>query len=493
MSNSRILIVDDTPANIKVLSDLLREDYALSVATSGQAALELAFAADSRPDLVLLDVMMPEMDGYEVCRRLKANERTRDIPVIFVTAMHEVDDEAKGFELGAVDYVTKPVSPPIVKSRVRSAVGLRMKSQELQALSGKLAKYLSPQVYQAIFEGRTQATVESRRKKLSIFFSDIVGFTATTERMEAEEISGLLNSYLEAMSRICIKHGGTIDKFIGDAILIFFGDPTSRGEKEDAVACVSMAMEMREALVELRKQWYARGIETPFQVRIGINSGYCTVGNFGSTERIDYTIIGSQVNIAARLETAAAPGQILISHDTYGLVKDKIHCVRKAPLQLKGIPYPLMTYEAVDFAANAVSEDESGSVGRLLESSEPVSPDTVLRNLAGRFGNDPFAVAVVLEDEVPVGLVKNAALMALRGTCAAESSWQDRHVREIMQPQLLVVEAAAQSVLAARKAAGRAPGQELDPVVVTRHDAYAGIVPVRALLAQLTAQAGANG
>jgi len=493
MDKPRILIVDDTPANIKVLSDLLRADYALSVATGGQAALDLAQAEDTRPDLVLLDVMMPEMDGYEVCRRLKADERTRDVPVIFVTAMHEVDDEAKGFELGAVDYITKPVSPPIVQSRVRSAVSLRLKSLELQALPAKLARYLSPQVYQAIFEGRTQATVESRRKKLTIFFSDIVGFTATTERMEAEDISALLNSYLEAMSAICMRHGGTIDKFIGDAILIFFGDPVSRGEEQDALACVSMAMEMREALADLRRKWHAMGIETPFQVRTGINTGYCTVGNFGSAQRIDYTIIGSQVNIAARLETAAAPGQILISHETYALVKEKIHCVRKKPLALKGIAYPLMTYEAVDFAAGESDGADPEAVRNLVETSEPIGPETALGDLAERFGDDPYAAAVVVADDIPVGLVKNAALLALRGAQAAGTDWRQRHAREIMQERLLVVEAGARAALVAQKAAARASGQELDPVVVTRGDAYAGVVPVGALLASVTArQSGAE-
>lgn len=152
---------------------------------------------------------------------------------------------------------------------------------------------------------------------MTIFFSDIVNFTSTTEGMETEDLTDLLNSYLEEMSRIAIKYGGTIDKFIGDAILIFFGDPLSQGVKEDAKACASMAIEMRDRLKELQEKWYSFGIQNPFQVRAGITTGYCTVGNFGSKSRMDYTIIGNQVNIASRLESNAKPDQILISHETF--------------------------------------------------------------------------------------------------------------------------------------------------------------------------------
>ena len=346
MDKPRLLIVDDTPANIKVLNDLLREDCAIAVATSGPRALELAWGEEP-PDLVLLDVMMPDMDGYEVCRRLKADPRTRDVPVIFVTAMAEDDDQTRGFELGAVDYIAKPLSPPVVRSRVRSAIALRRKTRELESLSRQLSRYLSPQVYQSIFEGNTQARIESRRKRLTVFFSDIVGFTTATERMEAEAMSALLNDYLEAMSAIVHRHGGTIDKFMGDAIMAFFGDPESRGEPEDAQACVAMALEMRAALKAMQKEWFNRGVETPFSVRTGINTGFCTVGNFGSAERLEYTIIGAPVNLASRLQTAADPDQVLVSHETWSLIRERFYCIKRKPLALKGIPYPVPTYQEI--------------------------------------------------------------------------------------------------------------------------------------------------
>ncbi|MBF0219852.1 MAG: hypothetical protein HQL49_10050, partial [Gammaproteobacteria bacterium] len=204
---------------------------------------------------------------------------------------------------------------------------LTTRNRELEIVSGKLAKYLSPQLYRSIFSGEQAVLIHSQRKRLTVFFSDIVGFTHTTETMESEELTQLLNSYLNEMSKIALEYGGTIDKFIGDAIMIFFGDPESKGEKNDSLSCVSMALAMRRRLNELQKIWEQEmGFAQPFKVRMGIASGYCTVGNFGSEERMDYTIIGSYVNLASRLEQHAQPDQILITHETYLLVKDKINC-----------------------------------------------------------------------------------------------------------------------------------------------------------------------
>ena len=221
---------------------------------------------------------------------------------------------------------------------------LEEKTQQLEGLSGKLAKYLSRNVYDSIFEGRTDVKVESYRKMLTVFFSDIQGFTELTDSMEAEALSQLLNEYLSDMADIATRHGGTVDKFIGDGIMIFFGDPDTRGEKADAIACVEMAMEMRERVRRLQHSWHDRGVARTLHVRMGINTGYCTVGNFGSEDRLDYTIVGGQVNAASRLETAAGPDEILISHSTYGLVKDAIHCEWVGEIKVKGIAYPIRTY-----------------------------------------------------------------------------------------------------------------------------------------------------
>ena len=196
---------------------------------------------------------------------------------------------------------------------------LAEKSAALEGLANQLAKYLSPQVYNSIFTGKQEVKLASSRKKLSIFFSDIVGFTQTADRLESEELTQLLNHYLAEMSRIAFAHGATIDKYVGDAILVFFGDPETRGVGEDALACVRMAIEMRSRMKELQHQWHRSGIEKPLQVRMGIHTGYCTVGNFGSDDRLDYTIIGGAVNIASRLQSMAAPGQILSKRSAVAL------------------------------------------------------------------------------------------------------------------------------------------------------------------------------
>ena len=224
----------------------------------------------------------------------------------------------------------------------------RVTSQKkIEELTAKLSKYLSPQVYQSIFSGKQNVKIEAYRKKLTIFFSDIKGFTEITDRLEPEVLSLLLNSYLNEMSKIALKYGGTIDKFIGDAILIFFGDPESKGDKEDAKACVLMALEMRERMKYLRKLWEDQGISNPLDIRIGINTGYCNVGNFGSEDRLDYTIIGGEVNLASRLESSAEIGQILISDETYALIKKDIFCEKKDKINVKGIAHKIQTYQVI--------------------------------------------------------------------------------------------------------------------------------------------------
>jgi adenylate cyclase len=222
------------------------------------------------------------------------------------------------------------------------------KSGALEKLSGQLAKYLSPQVYESIFTGKREVTLESRRKKLTVFFSDIAGFTETADRLESEDLTQLLNHYLTEMSQIAIEYGATIDKYVGDAIVIFFGDPESGGVKEDALACVKMAIAMRRRMVELQSVWRDIGIDRPLQCRIGINTGFCTVGNFGSEARMDYTIIGGGVNLASRLESSGTPGEILISYETYAHVKDQILCKEMDTITVKGIAYPVATYQVID-------------------------------------------------------------------------------------------------------------------------------------------------
>ena len=233
------------------------------------------------------------------------------------------------------------------------------KNRALEALSTKLSKYLSPQVYSSIFTGSQEVKIASSRKKLTVFFSDIADFTETTDDLESEELTGLLNHYLTEMSQIALEHGATIDKYIGDAVLAFFGDPETRGIKEDAMACVNMAVAMQRRMRGLQAEWRDRGLQKPFQLRIGINTGYCTVGNFGSEDRMEYTLIGSEVNLASRLQSHAELGGILLSHATYSLVKDKVLAEEREPIRAKGIAKPVRNYKVIERIDDMVEQGKA--------------------------------------------------------------------------------------------------------------------------------------
>jgi PAS domain S-box-containing protein len=218
------------------------------------------------------------------------------------------------------------------------------KTEMLESLSSRLSKYLSPQIYSSIFSADDSVEIAPKRKKLTVFFSDIVGFTSLVDALESEELTNLLNQYLTEMSKIAIAHGATVDKFIGDAIFAFFGDPISKGVEHDAQTCVAMALAMQTRLDELRRGWNDKGLDDTFQLRIGITTGFCTVGNFGSEDRLDYTAIGNAVNLAARLQAFAEPGGVLLDYETYHLVKDTIGPAEEIHAPLKGFAKPVRAF-----------------------------------------------------------------------------------------------------------------------------------------------------
>ncbi len=254
---------------------------------------------------------------------------------------------------------------------------LRASNLKLETLSAKLAKYLSPQLYNSIFSGKTDVKRQSYRKKLTIFFSDIKDFTKLTDSIEPETLTAIINNYLNEMAAIALRHGGTIDKYIGDAIMVFFGDPDTKGETEDALSCINMAIEMRERMKQMQREGITSAGTPPLQIRMGINSGYCTVGNFGSEERLDYTIIGGQVNIASRLESMAEPNEILISNNTYALVKDKVAVEEKGEIMVKGIAHPVPTYQVIDLHEKVEKE-----AAIIAESGDGYSFTLSLENLS---------------------------------------------------------------------------------------------------------------
>ncbi len=264
-------------------------------------------------------------------------------------------------------------------------------SQTLEAVSEQLAKYISPQLYQSIFSGEQRVAIESKRKKLTIFFSDLAGFTEITDQLESEELTALLNLYLTEMSKIALAHGAYFDKFIGDAMMFYFGDPETKGVKEDASACLRMAIAMQRRLAELEVGWREQGlIDQPFEIRIGINTGYCTVGNFGSEDRMDYTIIGGEVNLAARLEALADAGGILIANETYSLVKDWLFAEEREAITMKGFAKPVKTFRVVGI------HDELAAEGRIIRHEEDGLTLTIDRD--GMSGADKTDAIQALEE-----------------------------------------------------------------------------------------------
>jgi class 3 adenylate cyclase len=263
----------------------------------------------------------------------------------------------------------------VLRETEEQKVLLDEKSRMLEALSSKLSKYLAPQVYQSIFSGHQDVSLETTRKKLTVFFSDLKDFSQITDDLEPEDLADLLNEYFTEMSEIALQHGATIDKFIGDAMLMFFGDPDTKGVEEDAAACVAMAIAMQRRMRELQHAWRARGIQQPLRMRIGINTGYCNVGNFGSTDRMDYTIIGNEVNLAARLEEHANPDGILLSYETYALVRSNVTAEEWPVMEAKGIRREIRPYALTDFL------DEPDANQMINSEIEGMSVRIDLRNL----------------------------------------------------------------------------------------------------------------
>ncbi len=219
------------------------------------------------------------------------------------------------------------------------------KSKEIEEIASQLSKYLSPQLYDSIFSGEKKVSIESEKKFLTVFFSDIISFTEISDKMDSAPLTEMLNLYLTKMSEIALSFGGTIDKYIGDSIMIFFGDPESEGKEKDAINCVKMAIDMQNTMKMLSKIFMKNfNLPHPLNMRIGINSGECTVGNFGSEKRLDYTVIGGAVNLASRLESNSPAGKILISDVTEKLIRGDINCQKFDQIKAKGINKPVNTF-----------------------------------------------------------------------------------------------------------------------------------------------------
>ena len=233
----------------------------------------------------------------------------------------------------------------LLSQKIKDRELIEEKSRQLEHLANRLAKYLSPQIYSSIFSETEDHSHTHKRKNLTIFFSDIVQFTDLSDTLEPERLAIVINSYLSEMTNVALEFGGTIDKFIGDAVLVFFGDPDTQGEVEDAMRCVEMALTMRTRISALQGYWKKNGVPNDLKVRMGIATGYCTVGNFGSDQRLEYTVLGSPVNLAARLQGMAEPNAILVDQTTFSLIEQQVDCETKGEFTPKGFARAVRYYE----------------------------------------------------------------------------------------------------------------------------------------------------
>ncbi len=351
-----VLVVDDTPDNLALMSGLLKGHYKVKVASNGEKALKIA-AAENPPDLILLDIMMPGMDGYEVCRQLKADPRTARIPVIFATAKSEVDDEARGLEIGAIDYITKPVRPPIVLARIRTHLTLARQNRELALWNsqletrvadgvaelerlGRLRRFFSPAVAELILSGSADDPLKTRRREIVVIFLDLRGFTSFAEKSDPEDVMRVLGDYHTAMGELVMSHGGTLERFAGDGMMIFFNDPVQIAEP--ARSAVTMAVQMQQRFAQLARTWLKLGID--LSMGIGVAQGYATIGAIGYEGRRDYGAIGVVTNLAARLCGESQGGQILVTQRVFSGVEDTHPGDPVEPLVLKGFHAPVAAY-----------------------------------------------------------------------------------------------------------------------------------------------------
>ena len=358
-ASAKILVVDDTPHNVKLLADLLTvKGYVVVTASSGAQALEKV--ETEQPDLVLLDVVMPEMSGYEVCRKIRGSRATATLPVVMVTALDPAQERVKGIEAGADDFLSKPISQQELLARVKSLLRIKVLHDELGEWSRtleqrveaqvaqlerleRLKRFFSPQLAEMIVSGDADDPLKSHRREVTVVFLDLRGFTSFAETSEPEEVMGVLREYHAEMGRLILEHEGTLERFTGDGMMIFFNDPVS---VPDAPArALRMAVAMRQRVDELLVRWRKRGYDLDFGV--GVAQGYATIGAIGFEGRLDYGAIGTVTNLAARLCGEAKPGQILISQRVYGAVEDSVDVEELGGLTLRGFSKPVPAFNVL--------------------------------------------------------------------------------------------------------------------------------------------------
>ena len=367
-AGAKILVVDDTPHNVKLLADILgMKGYTVATAVNGEDAL--AKVAADQPDLMLLDIMMPGLSGYDVCRKLRESPATALLPIVLCTSLDPKEERVKGIEAGADDFLAKPINQAELFARVKSLLRIKSLQDEVKAQTAQLAElnaklegrveeqgtqlerlgrlkgFFSPQLAEAIVTGGGEELLKTHRREISVVFIDLRGFTAFTDRAEPEEVMELLRAYHADMGRIVLAHGGTLERFAGDAIIVFFNDPVPM--EAPAEQAVRMALAMRDAFPPIAAAWKKRGYE--LGLGCGVAQGYATLGAIGFEGRWDYAAIGNVTNLAARLCSEAAAGVVLVDRKIIAMVDALVESEPVGPLQLKGIAQPVAAFSVLSF------------------------------------------------------------------------------------------------------------------------------------------------
>lgn len=364
-SPPRILVVDDNEMNVDILKTrLVANGFEVITAADGEQALESA--REHLPDLILLDIMMPKVDGISVCRELKADRELPFMPIVMVTAKTDSGDVVAGLDAGAEEYLTKPIDHVALVARVKSMLRIKELQDTVQAQAaelaewnrtleakvetqladlerlGRLKRFFSPHLADAIVDRGGEDLLKSHRSEISVVFSDLRRFTAFSETAEPEEVSRVLQEYFSAMGKLIFEHEGTIERFVGDSIMVLFNDPLPCPGHE--LRAVTMGLAMQERANDLVAQWRKRGYD--LGLGIGIARGYATVGQIGFEGRIEYSATGTVANLAARLCATAKPGQVLVSQPVFTAVEEDVEVEELGEMELKGFHRPVAIYNA---------------------------------------------------------------------------------------------------------------------------------------------------